>query len=63
MIRVVLFCLLLSGCAIHATNFDCGPAKGVRCTPLHVVDEMVSSGDIEKLDLDMRKQKKCRVCK
>lgn len=63
MIRIILVCFVLSGCATHSTHFDCGPARGVQCTPLHAIDEMISSGDIEKLDLDIRKQKKCKVCK
>lgn len=63
MIKIVLFCFVLSGCATHLTNFDCGPAKGVYCKPLHIVDEMINSEEIEKLDIDLTKQKRCKVCK
>lgn len=66
MIKVILYFSLLSilsGCSTHLTKFDCGPSKGAFCKPLHEVDDMISSGEVEKLDLDLRKQKKCKICK
>jgi hypothetical protein len=59
----LLFCLLLQACATYSTRFNCSPARGEFCTPLHKVDELITSGEIEKLDLDLKKQKLCKICR
>ena len=66
MTRLMLLCILGSGlanCAVYSGKFNCAPAKGQYCTALHKVDEMISSGEIDKLDLNIKNQKRCKVCR
>ena len=50
-IRAICVCvslIMLSGCAIYKTSFDCGDAAGVPCTSMDCVDRLISSGEIEQ---------------
>jgi hypothetical protein len=58
---ILLFCL--SGCATYSSKFACAESKGAYCTPLHKVEEMIATGEVETLDIDIKKQKRCRLCK
>ena len=56
-------CILffLTSCSIYGNKFACPPSKGAYCKSLHEVDEMITTGEIERLDIDVKKQKK--ICK
>jgi len=48
---------LLTSCATYNSGFSCGDARGVACTPMEKVDQLISSGEIETYT---NKKKKCR---
>ncbi len=59
----VLLVVMLSSCSSYSSKFPCPEARGVICTPLRVVDEMISTGRIEEVDIDHKKQKQCgKIC-
>ena len=53
---------LLTSCATYNSGFSCGDARGVACTPMEKVDQLISSGEIEAYTA---RKKKCRgrACK
>lgn len=48
---------LLTSCSTYSSGFACGDAKGVACTPMERIDQLISSGEIEAY---VDKKKKCR---
>lgn len=48
---------LLTSCAAYSSGFTCGDARGVACTSMERVDQLISSGEIETY---ARAKKKCR---
>ena len=57
LIAMILLLPLLTSCATYSSGFTCGDAKGVACTPMEKVDQLISSGEI---DAALAKKKKCR---
>lgn len=53
--------ILLSGCA--SSGLDCARAGGVYCRSLSEVDEMISNGDAERLEIDQKRQRKFKIGK
>ncbi len=45
-VSMLLSLLSLQSCSTYSNNFGCSDAKGACCTPMHVVDRMISSGEI-----------------
>ena len=57
LLTMMLISTLLSSCSTYSSGFTCGDAKGVACTPMERVDQLISSGEIESY---VNKKKKCR---
>ena len=54
---MVLLLPLLTSCSTYNSGFSCGDAKGVACTPMEKVDQLISSGEIERY---VSKKQNCR---
>lgn len=61
-VKVFLLSVLLSGCSAYSEKFNCRIAKGVFCTSLHKVDEMINECEIEAMEINKKEQKKCNMC-
>lgn len=57
LIAIISLLPLLTGCATYSSGFTCGDAKGVACTPMEKVDQLISSGEIDAV---LAKKKRCR---
>lgn len=44
---ILLSTLILSGCGIYGTDFDCGVGNGMACSSLYKVDHAVSRGEVD----------------
>ena len=60
-IKILLLGFLISGCNPYSGKFACKPAAGLYCKSLSKVDEMISNGSIDYLDIDLKKQKKVKI--
>lgn len=52
-----LLLLNLTACATYKSSFNCGDAKGVYCTSMDNVDQMIKSGEIERFNEAAKRQK------
>ncbi len=57
LIILILSCLLQS-CSSYKSKFNCNPATGVGCLSMSKTYELIKSGEIDKVDIDIKKQKK-----
>lgn len=61
LILITLLISSLSGCSTYKNGFSCGDAKGANCMSMDRVDRMISSGEIELFNENVRDtSKKCR---
>ena len=58
-ISIGLLIFVLSSCSTYSSGFACSDAKGVPCTPMEEVHEMIESGEIEHYTA----RKRSRGCK
>jgi len=56
-LMIVMLLPLLTSCATYNSGFSCGDARGVSCTSMEKVDQLISSGEIETF---VTKKKNCR---
>lgn len=60
-LAIALLLPLLTSCATYKNGFSCGDAKGANCMSMDRVDRMISSGEIELFNENVRDtSKKCR---
>ena len=57
LIILILSCSLQS-CSSYKSKFNCNPATGVGCLSMSKTYELIKSGEIDKVDIDIKKQKK-----
>ncbi len=60
---LVLLCCLLQSCSSYKSKFNCNPATGVGCVSMSKTYELIKSGEIDKVDIDLKKQKKFKFGK
>jgi hypothetical protein len=56
-LAIALLPILLTSCATYKSGFTCGDARGVPCTMMEQVDQLISSGEIESYTA---RKKNCR---
>jgi hypothetical protein len=62
-IKLFLVLVFVSSCNPYSGRFACNPARGMYCTSLSKVDEMITNGTIDYVDIDQKKQKKFKLKK
>jgi len=60
---LVLLCCSLQSCSSYKSKFNCNPATGVGCVSMSKTYELIKSGEIDKVDIDLKKQKKFKFGK
>lgn len=55
-----LLAFTLTSCG-YKDQFRCSPARGAYCSSMTQVNEMISNGTIDFLDIDKKKQKKFKL--
>lgn len=59
-IRIIITSILslaLSGCGTYRSSFNCGDSKGAYCASMDRVDQMISSGEIERFNEQRQKKR------
>lgn len=56
MISSSILLLNLNACSTYKSSFNCGDAKGAYCLPMDIVDQMINSGEIERLNEEPKKR-------
>ena len=56
LIAMMLLLPLFTSCTTYNSGFGCADAKGVPCTPMEKVDQLISSGEIDAV---ASKKKRC----
>lgn len=59
----ILLSLILTSCSSYNSKFNCNPATGVGCVSMSKTYELIKSGEIERVDIDLKKQKKLKLGK
>lgn len=60
---LLILSLILSSCSSYKSKFNCNPATGVGCVGMSKTYELIKSGEIERIDIDIKKQKKFKLGK
>jgi hypothetical protein len=62
--KILIICFfLLSGCNTYSSKFQCSIAKGMPCTPMHKINEMIADGSIAYIYIDQKQQRKFKLAK
>lgn len=60
-VTIIAALLLLSSCAgAYSSKFGCPDASGYGCTSIDIVDQRITSGEIEEVNAE-RKKRNCKT--
>lgn len=58
LIMLLFLAVILTGCSSYGGKFKSSPARGVYSIPVGQIDELITTGDIDEITIDRKKQRK-----